>query len=124
MELKAHAGAGGEASGGGASQYRGRQGIDADRVEEIRKLYGFDKPAPQRYWQMLKGFATFDLGKSFYHHQDVWQLVVSKLPVSITIGLWTFFLTYFISIPLGFAKSVREGSSFYTLSSTLVLIER
>jgi len=126
MELKAHAGsgigAGGEASGGGASQYRGRQGIDADRVAEIRKLYGFDKPAPQRYWQMLKGFATFDLGKSFYHHQDVWQLVVSKLPVSITIGMWTFFLTYFISIPLGIAKAVREGSRFDTLTSTLVLI--
>jgi microcin C transport system permease protein len=126
MELKAHAGSGtgggGEASGGGASQYRGRQGIDADRVAEIRKLYGFDKPAPQRYWQMLKGFATFDLGKSFYHHQDVWQLVVSKLPVSITIGMWTFFLTYFISIPLGIAKAVHEGSRFDTLTSTLVLI--
>lgn len=122
MELKATASAGGEASGGGASQYRGRQGIDAERVADIKKLYGFDKPAPQRYWQMLKGFATFDLGQSFYHHQDVWQLVISKLPVSITLGLWTFFLTYFISIPLGIAKAVREGSRFDTLTSTLVLI--
>lgn len=120
MELKAHASAGGEASGGGASQYRGRQGVDADQVKEIKKLYGFDKPAPERYWKMLKGFATFDLGQSFYHHQDVWQLVVSKLPVSITIGLWTFFLTYFISIPLGIAKAVHEGSRFDTLTSTLV----
>ncbi len=82
---------------GGASLYRGRQGIDAERVAEIRALYGFDKPASERFWQMLKGFATFDLGQSFYHHKDVWELVVSKLPVSITLGLWTFFLTYFIS---------------------------
>src|SRR5690606_14838795 len=86
MELKGQVGAG-EASGGGASQYRGRQGIDTERVAEIKALYGFDKPASERFWQMLKGFATFDLGKSFYHHKDVWELVVSKLPVSITIGL-------------------------------------
>lgn len=120
-ELKGQAG-GGEASGGGASQYRGRQGIDAERVAEIKALYGFDKPAPERFWQMLKGFATFDLGQSFYHHQDVWQLVVSKLPVSITLGLWTFFLTYFISLPLGIAKAVREGSNFDSFTSMLVLI--
>lgn len=112
----------GEASSGGVAQYRGRQGIDPDRVKEIKALYGFDKPAPQRYWQMLKGFATFDLGRSFYHHQDVWQLVKSKLPVSISIGMWTFFLTYFISVPLGIAKAVREGSRFDTATSMLVLV--
>jgi microcin C transport system permease protein len=120
-ELKGRASAG-EASGGGASPYRGRQGIDAERVAEIKALYGFDKPAPERFWQMLKGFATFDLGQSFYHHQDVWQLVVSKLPVSITIGLWTFFLTYFISLPLGIAKAVREGSRFDSITSMIVLV--
>lgn len=112
----------GEASSGGVAQYRGRQGIDPDRVKEIKALYGFDKPAPQRYWQMLKGFATFDLGRSFYHHEDVWQLVKSKLPVSISIGMWTFFLTYFISVPLGIAKAVREGSRFDSATSMLVLV--
>lgn len=115
-------GGGGEASGGGASDYRGRQGIDAERVAEIRALYGFDKPASERFVQMVKGFATFDLGKSFYHHMDVWELVKSKLPVSITLGLWTFFLTYFISVPLGIAKAVREGSRFDSISSLLVLV--
>jgi microcin C transport system permease protein len=122
MELKKGQTAGGEASGGGASQYRGRQGIDPERVKEIQALYGFDKPPLQRFWQMLKGFATFDLGKSFYHHQDVWQLVKSKLPVSISIGLWTFFLTYLISLPLGIAKAVREGSRFDMLTSIVVLV--
>jgi hypothetical protein len=70
------AGGGGEASGGGAasgaSAYRGRQGIDEQRIAEIKQLYGFDKPPVERFWTMLKGFLTFDLGKSFYHHGDVW----------------------------------------------------
>ena len=123
MELrKGQATGGGEASGGGASQYRGRQGVDAERVKEIQALYGFDKPPLERFWQMLKGFARFDLGQSFYHHKDVWELVKSKLPVSISIGLWTFFLTYFISVPLGVAKAIREGSRFDMLTSMLVLI--
>lgn len=113
---------GGEASGGGASQYRGRQGVDPERVKEIQALYGFDKPPLERFWQMLKGFATFNLGQSFYHHSDVWTLVKSKLPVSISIGLWTFFLTYLISVPLGIAKAVREGSRFDGWTSALVLI--
>ena len=121
MELKGQVGAG-EASGGGASEYRGRQGIDAERVKEIKALYGFDKPAPERFWQMLKGFATFDLGTSFYHHKDVWNLVKSKLPVSISIGLWTFFITYLISVPLGIAKAVRNGSTFDVTTSLLVLV--
>lgn len=122
MELKTAQVGAGEASGGGASQYRGRQGIDAERVAEIRALYGFDKPVSERFWSMVKGFATFNLGKSFYHHDDVWQLVKSKMPVSITLGLWTFFLTYFISVPLGVAKAVREGSRFDAATSALVLL--
>lgn len=121
LELKGRSG-GGEATGGGASDYRGRQGIDAERVAEIKALYGFDKPTSARFWQMLKGFASFDLGQSFYHHKDVWELVKSKMPVSITIGLWTFFLTYFVSLPLGIAKAVHEGSRFDTASSMLVLV--
>jgi microcin C transport system permease protein len=122
MELKGQIGGGEAGRGGGASDYRGRQGLDAERVKEIQALYGFDKPPIERFWRMLKGFATFDLGKSFYHHQDVWELVKSKLPVSITIGLWTFFLTYFISVPLGIAKAVREGSRFDVVTSFIVLL--
>ena len=122
IELKKGQTGVGESSGAGASDYRGRQGIDAERVAEIKALYGFDKPPLERFTQMLKGFAKFDLGQSFYHHKDVWELVKSKLPVSITLGLWTFFLTYFISVPLGIAKAVREGSRFDHVSSMMVLI--
>ncbi|MBB3211563.1 microcin C transport system permease protein [Herbaspirillum sp. Sphag1AN] len=121
LEMKGRGGAG-EASGGGASAYRGSQGVDAERIKEIKALYGFDKPPVERFWSMLKGFLRFDLGQSFYHHADVWQLVKSKLPVSISIGLWTFFLTYLISIPLGIAKAVREGSRFDAITSALVLV--
>src|SRR5512145_558700 len=64
--------------------YRGRQGVDAAQVEEIRKLYGFDKPATERFTQMLGQFARFDLGKSFFHNKDVWTLIREKLPVSIS----------------------------------------
>jgi microcin C transport system permease protein len=120
LEMKGRS-SGGEVAAA-ASQYRGRQGIDAEHVKEIKALYGFDKPVAERFWLMLKGFARFDLGKSFYHHGDVWALVVSKLPVSITIGLWTFFLTYLISIPLGIAKAVRAGSRFDAVSGAAVLI--
>jgi microcin C transport system permease protein len=123
QELRGKNGAGGaEASGGAVREYRGRDGVDPQRVEEIKKLYGFDKPAHERFWQMLKGFAKFDLGKSFFHHKDVWQLVVSKLPVSISLGLWTFFLTYLISIPLGVAKAVRDGSRFDFATTMMVLV--
>jgi microcin C transport system permease protein len=125
LEMKGRGG-GGEASGGGAasgaSAYRGRQGIDEQRIAEIKQLYGFDKPPVERFWTMLKGFLTFDLGKSFYHHGDVWTLVKSKFPVSISIGLWTFLLSYLISVPLGIAKAVREGSRFDTATTGLVLV--
>jgi microcin C transport system permease protein len=112
---------GGEGAAAGGAGYRGRQGVDAARIEEIKQLYGFDKPAPERFWQMVQQFARFDLGKSFYYPKDVWTLVQEKLPVSISLGLWTFFLSYLISVPLGVAKAVRAGSRFDTLTSLVVL---
>ncbi|VVE08752.1 microcin ABC transporter permease [Pandoraea eparura] len=122
LELKGRGG-GGEASGGGtASEYRGRRGIDPQQLAQIKALYGFDKTPAERYWFMLKRFAKFDLGQSYFHHQSVWSLIVSKLPVSISLGLWTFFLTYLISVPLGIAKAVRNGSRFDTLTSLVVLV--
>jgi microcin C transport system permease protein len=102
--------------------YRGRQGVDAARVEEIKRLYGFDKPAHERFVQMLGQFARFDLGKSFFHNKDVWQLIKEKLPVSISLGLWTFLLTYLISVPLGIAKAVRSGTPFDTATTLIVLL--
>lgn len=102
--------------------YRGRQGVDAKRIEEIRKLYGFDKPAHERFLQMLGRFARFDLGKSFFHNKDVSQLILEKLPVSISLGLWTFLLVYMISLPLGIAKAVRAGTRFDTVTTFIVLL--
>ena len=116
--------AGGVGQGPAASPgaYRGRQGVDAARVEEIKKLYGFDKPAPERFLQMVGQFARFDLGKSFFHNKDVWQLIKEKLPVSISLGVWTFLLTYLISVPLGILKAVRAGTRFDTATTFIVLL--
>ena len=96
--------------------------LDAKQVAEIKALYGFDKPAPERFWQMLKQFARFDLGKSFFQSKDVWQLIKEKLPVSISLGLWTFFISYLIAVPRGVAKAVRAGSRFDFLTTLLVLV--
>ncbi len=115
--------AGGEVGAAAAEGgYRGRQGVDAAKVEEIKKLYGFDKPAHERFIHMLGQFARLDLGKSFFHNKDVWQLIKEKLPVSITLGLWTFFLIYLISLPLGIAKAVRAGTPFDTATTFVVLL--
>jgi len=114
--------AGGEGAASAGAGYRGRQGVDEKRIAEIRQLYGFDKPAHERFVQMLGQFARFDLGKSFYQHKDVWQLVKEKLPVSISLGLWTFFLSYLIAVPLGVAKAVRAGSRFDLVSTLFVLV--
>src|SRR5688572_15379013 len=116
------AGGAGEAPGSSEGGYRGRQGVDAKRVEEIKKLYGFDKPAHERFVQMIVQFARFDLGKSFFHSKDVWPLSKEKLPVSISLGLWTFFLVYLISVPLGIAKAVRAGTRFDAATTFVILL--
>ncbi len=113
---------GGERAATTGAGYRGRQGLDPKRIEEIKMLYGFDKPPLERFVQMLGRFARFDLGTSFYQHKDVWQLVKEKLPVSISLGLWTFFLSYAISVPLGVAKAVRAGSRFDFVTTLVVLV--
>lgn len=123
LEIKGRGLAGGESAGGGAGgEYRGRHGVDPERIKEIQVLYGFDKPPLERYWLMLKRFARFDLGQSYFQHRSVWELVKSKLPVSISLGLWTFFLSYLISVPLGIAKAVRAGSRFDVVTTLVVLI--
>ena len=114
--------AGGEGPAAAEGGYRGRQGVDAVRVEEIKKLYGFDKPAPERFVQMIGQFARFDLGQSFFHNKAVGQLILEKLPVSISLGLWTFLLVYLISVPLGIAKAVRAGTAFDTMTTFIVLL--
>jgi microcin C transport system permease protein len=118
---EAKAGAGNGAEGGGLG-YRGAQGVDPKRIEQIKALYGFDKPAYERFWQMLTQFARFDLGKSFYQNRDVADLIWEKLPVSMSLGLWTFFISYLVAVPLGVAKAVRAGSRFDLLTSLLILV--
>ena len=120
--LEARAGVGGASAEGGGLAYRGAQGVDEARRAEIEKLYGFDKPAHVRFVQMLGRFARFDLGTSFFQNKDVWQLIREKLPVSISLGLWTFAISYGISVPLGIAKALRAGSRFDLLSTVLVLV--
>jgi microcin C transport system permease protein len=105
----------------GESVYRGGKGVNEQRLAEIKAQFGFDKPAPERFWIMLKSYAKLDLGKSFFQNKPVWDLILEKLPVSITLGMWSFFLAYFISIPLGIAKAVRAGSRFDLLSTLAVL---
>ncbi len=124
LELKGRgeASVGAVESSGGGSTYRGRQGIDEERLKEIKALYGFDQPVHERYFQMLKRFAMFDLGQSYYQHKSVGELVLSKMPVSISLGLWTFLITYLISIPLGIKKAVRAGTRFDTATSVVILI--
>jgi microcin C transport system permease protein len=109
------------AAGGGAG-YRGGQGVDPKKIEEIKKLYGFDKPPAERFAKMLGQFARFDLGRSFFQNKDVWELIKEKLPVSISLGLWTFFISYFIAVPLGVAKAVRAGTKFDLVSTLLILV--
>ncbi len=102
--------------------YRGAEGIDKERLEEIKVLYGFDKPPVERFLIMMKNYLTFDFGESYHHHESVIDLIISKLPVSISIGMWSFFITYLTCIPLGIAKAVRDGSHFDMITSTIVLL--
>ncbi len=105
-----------------ANVYRGGQGVDPKRIEQIKALYGFDKPAHERFFQMLGQFARFDLGNSFFQNKPVSQLIMEKLPVSISLGLWTFFISYLIAVPLGVAKAVRAGSRFDLITTLLILL--
>ena len=114
---EARAGVGGETGG-----YKAGRDLDQKQRDELMKLYGFDKPAHVRYVEMLGNFARFDLGKSFLQNKDVWELIKDKLPVSISLGLWTFLLSYLISVPLGVAKAMREGSRFDTVTTFFVLL--
>jgi len=122
---------GGSETGGGARQitlttdhsdYRGAQGLDPQLIKDIEKMYGFDKPAHERFLQMLGQYARFDFGKSFFRDESVVQLVMQKLPVSISLGLWTTLIVYLVSIPLGIAKAVRDGSRFDVISSVAIII--
>ena len=110
------------AGAGGSSAYRGAQGLDPAFVAEIEKMFGFDKPLHERYVDMLWNYLRFDFGNSFYRDDSVVRLVWEKLPVSISLGLWTTLLTYLVSIPLGIAKAMRDGSRFDVWTSAVIVV--
>ena len=107
---------------GEAGKYRGAQGLDPEFVKQLEKMYGFDKPAPERFWIMVKSYLQFDLGQSYYRSVSVFQLVKEKMPVSISLGLWSTLLIYLISIPLGIRKAVKDGQAFDVWTSAAVFI--
>lgn len=111
-----------QSSSSGQGDYRGSQGMPPELIEKIEKLYGFDKPAWQRFLLMLKQYITFDFGESHYHGKPVIDLIVERLPVSISLGLWSTLLIYLISIPLGIRKAVKNGSRFDKWSNALIIV--
>ncbi|EIJ41722.1 ABC-type uncharacterized transport system, permease component [Beggiatoa alba B18LD] len=104
------------------SKYRGAQGLSAEMIQEIERMYHFDQPVYVRFFQMLNNYVMFDFGNSFYRDQSVVSLIIEKMPVSISLGLWTTLLVYLISIPLGIAKAVRDGSAFDVWTSGVIII--
>ena len=114
-------GGGAEVSTGG-SNYRGAQGLDPALIKEIEQQYGFDKPAPERLWIMIKNYAHFDFGSSFFRDAKVTDLILEKMPVSISLGLWSTLIMYLVSIPLGIAKATRHGTHFDVWTSSAIII--
>jgi microcin C transport system permease protein len=123
------AGAGGETLGGGGSNtssgtptYRGAQGLDPEFVAQLRKQFGLDQPVWKRFLLMMRNYLTFDFGQSYFRGRSVLSLILERMPVSISLGVWTTLLTYLISIPLGIKKAVRDGSRLDVWTSGLVVV--
>ena len=113
---------GGSSGEGISSGSRASRGLDPKLIKDIEKQYGFDKPAPERLWLMLKSYAKLDFGNSFFRGATVTDLILEKMPVTVSLGLWATLITYLVSIPLGIRKAVRHGSSFDVWSSTAIVI--
>lgn len=104
------------------SSYKGAQGLDPEFIAELEALYGFDKPAPVRFGIMMKNYLSFNLGESYYRDTPVLSLIAEKMPVSISLGLWSTLIIYLISIPLGIKKAVKDGEPFDIWTSAAVFI--
>ncbi len=124
-------GGGGEAAGGagaqtgagaGETQYKGAQGLDPEFIKELERQFGFDRPPLERFGLMLWNYARFDFGESYFRSISVIDLILEKMPVSISLGLWTTLLSYLVSIPLGIRKAVRDGSAFDAWTSAVVIV--
>ncbi|RMD47472.1 MAG: microcin C ABC transporter permease YejB [Alphaproteobacteria bacterium] len=116
---------GGQGEAGGAagdSSYQGARGLPPDFIKELEKQFGFDKPPLERFIDMMVNYATFNFGESYFRSITVIDLILEKMPVSISLGLWSTLLSYLISIPLGIRKAVRDGSRFDTWTSAVIIV--
>ena len=112
----------GGASSEVSSRYRGAQGLDPEFIKKLEKQFGFDKPAYERFLTMMWNYARFDFGESFFRNESVINLIIEKMPVSISLGLWVMLISYAISIPLGIRKAVSDGSTFDVWTSAVVIV--
>ena len=104
------------------SKYRGAQGLDPEFIKELERQFGFDKPAHERFFLMMKNYLTFNFGNSYYRDTSVLELIKEKLPVSVSLGLWMVLITYLVSIPLGIRKAVHDGEPFDTWTSGILVV--
>jgi microcin C transport system permease protein len=126
-ELRGHGGLTSRLTGtvsdlGGQGSYRAARGLDPHVLADIKRMFGFDKPPLTRFLDMVRGYLQFDFGRSIFRDQSVLHLIAQRLPVSVSLGLWSTLLIYLISVPLGIAKAVRDGSRFDLASSAVVLV--
>jgi microcin C transport system permease protein len=110
-----------QAAGDSGTRYKGAQGVDPELIKELEQQFGFDKPLHERFIKMMGNYLTFDFGESYFRNERVANLVLSKLPVSISLGLWTTLLIYLISIPLGIRKAIKDGSAFDVWTSGVII---
>lgn len=117
---------GGAVGGSGGDSVQGAsrasRGLDPKLIKDIERQYGFDKPAHERLWLMLKHYATLDFGNSFFRGAKVTDLILDKMPVTLSLGFWATLITYLVSIPLGIRKAVHHGSHFDIWTSTAIVI--
>ncbi len=113
---------GGSEVGTGSSEYQGAKGLPDDFIADLERQFGFDKPPVERFFLMMGNYLRFDFGESYFRSISVTDLVLEKMPVSITLGLWTTLLAYLVSIPMGVRKAVRDGSRFDTWTSAVIIM--
>ena len=104
------------------SAYQGAQGVPEDLIEELNKQFGFDKPLGARFWKMIKDYARFDFGKSYYQDKTVLSLILERMPVSVSLGLWSTLIIYLIAIPLGIKKALYDGTKFDVWTTVSVIV--
>lgn len=109
-------------SSGGEERYIGSRGLPPEFIAQLEREFGFDKPPLQRFLDMMWNYLRFDFGTSYFRSISVIDLVLEKMPVSISLGLWSTLIAYMVSIPLGIRKAVRDGTPFDTWTSGVIIV--